>query len=153
MTGGIALIFLMGSLAPAQQPRPQPPPQMPAGGGDVFRDEIIAHERAGLDALKNGNPAALTGSISDDAIFVDAHGLAGKPEVAKNVADFQLKDYTISDVKFVPVSAEGGLIAYTLAESGVSHGKEFSTRVYVSSVWVRSGRQWVCIFSQETAAR
>ena len=67
---GPSLILLIGSLASAQQPRPQPPPQMPGGGGDVFRDEIIANERARLNALKSGNPAALADSISDDAIFV-----------------------------------------------------------------------------------
>ena len=142
-------ILLMGALGQPQQPRPP----MPAGGGDVFRDEIVAHERAGLDALKAGDLAAFSEATADDAIFVDSHGLATKPEVAKNVAGFQLKDYTMSGVRFVPVSADGGLIAYTLTESGTSHGKDFSARVYVSSVWLRSGGHWACVFSQETAAR
>jgi len=141
----------MGALAWAQQPGLQPPPSVPAG--DAFREQIVAHERAGLDALKAGDVAAFVESTAEDAVFVDAHGLAGKAEVAKNVAGFQLKDYTMSDVRFVPVSAESGLIAYTLTESGTSHGKDFSARVYVSSVWVRRERRWLCVFSQETAAR
>jgi ketosteroid isomerase-like protein len=150
---GPSLILLIGSLASAQQPRPQPPPQMPGGGGDVFRDEIIANERARLDALKSGNPAALADSISDDAIFVDQQGRATKPEVAKNYAALQLKDYTVADLRFVPVSADGGLVSYTLDATGTRNGSDFTRRLYVSSVWVRSGRQWVCVFNQQTPAR
>jgi len=149
---GVLPILLYGVLAGAQQPRPQPLPQMPANGGDVYRDEIIAHERTGLDALKSGDVAAFADATTDDAIFVDAHGLATKPQVVKNVSDLRLTDYTMADVRFVPVSAEGGLVSYTLTESGTSHGKQFSARVYVSSVWVRSGRDFVCVFSQETPA-
>ena len=150
---GPSLILLIGSLASAQQPRPQPPPQMPGGGGDVFRDEIIANERARLDALKSGNPAALADSISDDAIFVDQQGRATKPDIAKNYAALRLKDYTIADLRFVPVSADGGLVSYTLDATGTRNGNDFTRRLYVSSVWVRSGRQWVCVFNQQTPAR
>lgn len=146
-------LILFASLAAAQQPRPQPPPQMPANGGDVYRDEIIAQERAGLDALKSGNLPAFADATSDDAIFVDPHGLAHKPEAVKNVADLRLTDYTMTDLRFVPVSAEGGVISYTLTEKGTSHGNEFSARAYVSSVWVRSAGKWVCVFSQETPAK
>ena len=32
-------------------------PQMPMNGGDVNRDEIVAQERAGLEALKSGDVA------------------------------------------------------------------------------------------------
>jgi len=38
-------------------------------------------------------------------------------------------------------------------EKGVSHGKEFAAQVYVSSIWAKRGSQWVCLFSQETAAK
>jgi ketosteroid isomerase-like protein len=126
---------------------------MPASGGDVYRDEIIAQERAGLDALKSGNLQAFADATSDDAIFVDPHGLARKPEAVKNVAGFRLTDYSMADLRFVPVSAEGGVLSYTLTEKGTSHGNEFSARAYVSSVWLRSSGKWVCVFSQETPAK
>jgi ketosteroid isomerase-like protein len=152
VTKGALPILFCGLIAGAQQPRPQPLPQMPANGGDVYRDQIIAHERAALDALKSGDVAAFAAVTTDDGIFVDAHGLATKPQAVKNVSDLRLTDYTMADVRFVPVSAEGGLVAYTLTESGTSQGKPFSARVYVSSVWVHSGRDFVCVFSQETPA-
>jgi hypothetical protein len=56
-------------------------------------------------------------------------------------------------VKFIPLSADSGLIVYTLTESGASHGKEFTARVYVSSLWIKRDGKWLCEFSQETGTR
>ena len=146
------LVLLSGALACAQQPGQPPLPQMPANGGDVYRDQIIASERAGLEAQKSGDTTVFAAAASDDALFVDSHGTASKAEKLKELAGLRLTEYTMTGVRFVPVSAEGGLVSYTLTESGSSQGKKFSARFYVSSVWVRSGRQFVCVFSQETVA-
>ena len=119
----------------------------------TLRDEIVAQERAGLDALKIGDVPAFAAALPDDAVFVDSHGAAGKDEVVKNVAGFRLTDYTMSDVRFVLLSPDSGLIVYQLAETGTSHGKEFTAKVHVSSIWARRAGKWKCLFSQETAAK
>jgi hypothetical protein len=85
--------------------------------------------------------------------LVDAQGPASKAEVLKNVAGFTLTDYSMLDVKFVPVSPTSGLISYKILEKGSSHGREFTAQAYVSSIWTQRGNNWVCLFSQETAAR
>jgi hypothetical protein len=59
----------------------------------------------------------------------------------------------MEDVKFVPISANTGLISYKIVEKGVSHGREFAAQAYVSSIWTKRGNKWVCLFSQETSAR
>ena len=118
-----------------------------------LQHKIMAKEREGLDCLKTGKLAEFAVLTADDAVFVDAHGPASKAEVVKNTAEFRLEDYTIDGVKFVPLSSKSGLIAYTLAESGTSHGKQFKAKVYVSSIWAERKGKWVCLFSQETAAR
>jgi hypothetical protein len=74
-------------------------------------------------------------------------------EVVAQVAGFRLTEYTMTDVRFVALSADSGLIVYRLAESGTSHGKEFAAKVHVSSLWLRRGGKWMCVFSQETGAR
>ena len=120
---------------------------------DTLKEKILAHERQGLDSLKTGDLAAFGASTADEAVFVDAHGPADKAQVLKNTAEFRLTEYAIEDVHFLPLSSKSGLIAYHLTESGTSHGKQFTAKVYVSSIWaVRKGK-WLCLFSQETAAR
>jgi len=130
-------------------------PAQPGSGprGAVLRDEIIAQERAGLDSLKSGNLAPFNASIAEEAVFVDAHGPADKAQVMKNTAGFRLTDYTISDIHFVPLSAKSGLIVYHMTESGNSHGRDFTAKVYVSSIWIRRKGKWLCVFSQETTAK
>ena len=71
----------------------------------------------------------------------------------RETAGFKLTEYTMNDIKLVPLSAKSGLIAYTISEKGIFHGKEFAARAYVSSLWEQRGSTWVCVFSQETGTR
>jgi ketosteroid isomerase-like protein len=119
----------------------------------AMKEQILAKEREGLDALKAGDVEHFGKLTADDAVLVDAHGPATKDIVLHNVAGFTLTDYSMEDVHFVRISPDSGLISYKISEKGVSHGKEFAVQVYVSSVWAERNKQWVCLFSQETAAR
>jgi ketosteroid isomerase-like protein len=139
---GVLLTLGWMGVSHAQQP-----------GNDAMRDEIVAQERAGLDALKRGDVQAFADATADDAVFVDAAGPATKAEVVKNVQGFRLTDYAISDVRFVRLAADSGLIVYRITETGTSHGHEFTAKVIVSSIWAKHGGKWLCEFSQETAAR
>ena len=85
--------------------------------------------------------------------MVDAHGPASKVQVLQNVAKFELTDYSMEDVRFVPISSKTGLISYKIVEKGVSHVRGFAAQAYVSSIWTERGNKWVCLFSQETSAR
>lgn len=118
-----------------------------------MEQQIVSKEREGLDALKTGNLELFGNLTADDAVLVDAHGPATKAEVLEHVAGFRLVDYTIDDVRFVAIAAESGLITYKISEKGVSHGKEFTAQVYVSSIWTKRKGNWVCLFSQETAVK
>jgi uncharacterized protein (TIGR02246 family) len=118
-----------------------------------LREQIVAQERAELDSLKTGDLTAFANCLADDAVIVDAQGPAGKAEVVKHTADFRLHEYAMADVRFVPLSADSGLIVYLMTESGTSHGKEFAARVHVSAVWLKRDGRWMCVFSQETAAK
>ena len=138
-----AWLFLLTPLLAQGQPTQKP----------TLREQVVAAERAGLDALKSGNVAAFADSIADEAVFVDAAGPAPKQEVVKHVAGFRLADYTMSNIQFVPLSPSSGLIVYRSAESGTSHGKDFSANVLVSAIWVRRNGKWLCLFSQETVEK
>jgi Domain of unknown function (DUF4440) len=117
---------------------------------NVMERQIIAKEREGLEALKTGDLERFGNLTADEAVLVDAHGPASKAQVLKNVAGFTLTEYSMEDIRFVPISPETGLISYKITEKGVSHGREFTAQAYVSSVWTERGNKWLCLFSQET---
>jgi len=123
------------------------------GENASLEQQVVAKEREGLDALKAGDVGHFGELTADDAIFVDAQGPATKAQVLQNVVGFRLTDYAIENVHFVKISPDSGLIAYKITEKGLSHGKEFAVQVYVSSIWTQRENKWLCLFSQETAAR
>jgi hypothetical protein len=118
-----------------------------------MQQRIVAKESEELDALKNGDLNAFASLLADEAVFLNARGPSTKADVIKHIAEFKLLEYSMQDVKFVPVSRNSGLIAYKLTEKGVSHGKEFTDQVYVSALWTEREGKWVCLFSQETEAK
>jgi len=120
---------------------------------EPLKERIVAKEREGLDALKTGDLQRFAALTADDAVFVDDHGPATKAEIISHTAEFRLTEYAMDDVRFVPVSRNSGLIAYKITEKGTSHGREFAATVYVSALWAERDGKWVCLFSQETAAR
>jgi hypothetical protein len=122
------------------------------GDEKSMEEQIISHEREGLDALKGGDLEKFGNLTAEEAVMVDAKGAASKAQVLKNVAGFKLTDYTMEEVKFLPISAGTGLISYKITEKGVSHEKEFTAQAYISSIWTARGDKWVCLFSQESAA-
>jgi ketosteroid isomerase-like protein len=120
---------------------------------ETLKKHVMAREREELDALKTGDLQRFAALIADDAVFVDDHGPATKAEIVSHTAEFRLTEYAMDDVRFVPVSRDSGLISYKIAEKGTSHGRDFAATVYVSALWVHRGDKWLCVFSQETAAR
>ena len=118
-----------------------------------LQEQVVAAERAGLDALKKGDVARFGDLTADEAVFVDDHGPATKAQVLQNVVGFTISDYSMDDVHFVRIAPDTGLISYKLTEKGNSHGRDFTAQVYISSVWTHRAANWLCLFSQETATR
>jgi hypothetical protein len=136
--------FLLVQPALTRNARPSP---------TSLQERVVSKEREGMEAIKAGDMDHFARRIADDAIFLDPHGAGTKAEVLKNVAGFKVIDFAMEDIKFVQVSDNSGLVAYTLTEKGASHGKEFTNRVYASALWAERAGTWVCLFSQETPAR
>ena len=118
-----------------------------------LEQRIISLERQELDSIKSGNINAFSDLLADDAVFLNSRGFGDKALVLKNTAAFNLEDYSMDDIKVVPLSDNSGLIAYKLTEKGNAHGNEICGTVYASALWAERSGKWVCLFSQETPAK
>ncbi len=126
---------------------------LPSRAQGDLQATILAKERQELESLRSGNLSEFASLLAEDAVFVDAGGAAGKAEAVKNTAEFRLQDFTMEDARVIPLSAKSGLLIYKINETGTSHGKAFSAKVYISAIWVERDGKWVCAFSQESPAR
>jgi ketosteroid isomerase-like protein len=118
-----------------------------------IQQQIVAKEREELDTLKSGDHQAFANLLADDAIFLDPRGHGTKAEVVEHTSDFRLLDYTMENIKFVPVGSNSGVIAYKLTQKGNAHGHEFTSVAFASALWTKRDGKWLCLFSQETPAR
>ena len=118
-----------------------------------IQEQVVAKEREELNALKSGDHQAFANLLADEAIFLDPRGHGTKAEVVEHTSDFRLIDYTMESIKFVPVGANSGVIAYKLTQKGNAHGHEFTSVAYASALWTKRENKWLCLFSQETPAR
>lgn len=147
VTAASGRILFPRSTSPSYEPR----------GADTqpssLEQQIVSKEREGLDALHAGNVQRFSDLTDENDIFIDAQGPASKDQLVKNVTGFIISEYSMDDLKFVALSKDSGLISYKIHEKGIAHGKEFDLRGYVSSIWTKKGKNWLCTFSQETGAR
>jgi ketosteroid isomerase-like protein len=118
-----------------------------------LEQQILSKEHEELDAQKAGDFKAFANLIADEGVFVNAAGPATKAEMLKRTEEIKLLGYDINNVKFLPISADAGLITYYIIAKGVSGGKEFHGAVFVSSLWKKRGNDWVCLFNQETSIK
>jgi hypothetical protein len=152
-----AAVLMSGALLPGRsgtKAAAQPVELRDPGAVDnTLAPQIVAKEHEMTEALKADNLEVLGKLIAEEAMFVDARGPASKTQVLDNLSGFTLSEYTVENAAFLPLTSKSGLITYKMYEKGNSHGKEFDTQVYVSSIWEKRGKDWVCLFSQETAAK
>jgi len=92
----ISGVELLGRLA-ARTPARPPQAHNFAAGDSATEQQIISSEREGLDALKSGDLQRFADLTADEAVFVDTHGSASKPQVLQNVAGFTLKEYSMEE--------------------------------------------------------
>ena len=147
---GSAALLAWPRAAAADPPAASP---TPTTAETSLSQQILSKEREELDAQKAGNFKAFENLIADEGVFVNADGPASKAEMLKRTEGIKLLEYGINGVKFLPISADTGLISYYITAKGVSDGKEFNAAVYVSALWKKRGDDWVCLFSQETSIK
>lgn len=151
----IVLISLAGVFSlqtrRASAAQSQEAPSLTAGP-NTMSGQITAKEHEILDDLKNGELQAFAALTADDALAVDAQGPHPKVQRPTKNPNYQLESYTIENVRFIEVAPDTGLITYKLTKSGTSHSKPFTTKSYVSSLWITRGGNRVRLFTQETPA-
>ena len=105
---GSAALLAWPRAAAADPPAASP---TPTTAETSLSQQILSKEREELDAQKAGNFKAFENLIADEGVFVNADGPASKAEMLKRTEGIKLLEYGINGVKFLPISADTGLIS------------------------------------------
>ncbi|HZT60114.1 MAG TPA: nuclear transport factor 2 family protein [Pyrinomonadaceae bacterium] len=125
----------------------------PAG---VSQADLEAKEHQIWDAIKAKNWDAFGGLLSDDFTLVADDGVYTKAQTLDALKQYELTDYSFSDVKFVKVDDDLAVLVYTSTETSAMGGKpspDSGKKVYNASAWANRGGKWVGVYHQETLSQ
>ena len=74
----------------------------------------------------------------------------GAEYVRDVVANVAIARYDLSDFQVVPISEAAGLVSYRARFVGTARGAALDVTIYVSTLWLWQGAEWVAIFSQDS---
>ena len=113
--------------------------------------DLEAKERQIYEALKAKNWDAFGGMLADDFSLVVSDGVHNRAQTLEGVKQYNLAEYTLSDVRLVKVDADLAVLTYTMNEKTGEAGKEKQAKPYrASTAWVSRGGKWVAAWHQES---
>lgn len=105
-------------------------------------------------ALVAGDMAGDENLLADDFLGVYSSGMAGKAEHAGQLKDGPtVEAYSLSDAK-IQILAEGVVLLAYLARwtRAKKDGVNKQEAMYITSIWRKTDRAWLNVFSQDTPA-
>jgi hypothetical protein len=118
---------------------------------DSREKALIARERAYFDAIIAKKYGALSEMLADNYLGTYRAGIIDKTHEAKDLANFPLADYAMTEVKTGFPAPNIGIISFRLHVRIVVEGKDIAEDDYLCCVWTRQGGRWV--LSAQTAAK
>ena len=139
------LIVLMSAAAFAQSAKPLSP----------LEQALIDNTKAIPEAQKTKNADFLKRTLTDDFRAVGSEGrLHGREEFIGDAADGTLKEYTVYNVRVLPVSDASAIVTYDAVIQEPEGDFDVAPRYqYFSDLWVKQGDQWKLRFQQSTPRR
>ena len=152
----IVLIFLVTSIAYAQNATPSPSPSPKPGMTRAQSQRaIIATEKKLWEAWKNKDIKPFKAYLSIDAVMIADAGVATKAMALKDLEDMpcEVKSYELSDLKVTFLNSSAALLTYKSTQDATCGGTQVPPAVWASSAYVMRSGKWLAISHQETPAK
>ena len=103
---------------------------------------LVARQKSYFDAVIKKDYAFLDALLADDYIGGYALGSIDKVRESKDLREFPLREYQISEIKTAFPNAKTEIIVFKLHVTVVYDGKDFSEDDIMNCVWTRHGKKW-----------
>lgn len=129
-------------------------------GGKTTRSSSTAAERALIDnenfiwnALKNKKYDDFSKFFADSYQGRYATGALTRDGEVAEAKSFEVKNFTLSDMKVVFPNSNTAIMTYKVVIDGVAGGQSFTETDLASSVWVKTGGKWMAFLHQHTPVK
>jgi hypothetical protein len=140
----VVIVFLCGAVL-AQTAKPLSP----------LEQTLIDSTKAIPEAQKSKNADFLKRALTDDFRAVGSEGrLHGREEFLGDAADGTLKDYTVYNLRVLPVGDAAAIVTYDAVIQMPEGDFDVAPRYQCfSDLWIKQGDQWKLRFQQATPRR
>lgn len=113
--------------------------------------EAITKEKAIWETIKNKDYEAFGAMLANDQVEVTGEGVSDKAGTVAAVKDFEPREITFSDWKFLAIDKHAVVLTYTVDVKGKLKGKEFPfAKARGTSAWVNRDGKWLAMYHQES---
>ena len=125
----------------------------PAGaqGLDKKQQILLEREKSYFDAVEKKQYDFLDALLAEDYIGTYGLGIFDKTREKKDLREFPLTDYQISDVKTSFPNSKTEIISFKIHVKVLVEGKEFTEDDFINCVWTQHGKKW--LLSSQTAVK
>lgn len=125
-------------------------PLVHAAGLNPLDDQLIANERALVDAVVHNDLARFRTLVAPDGITVDATGIPSAGALEARVLSTTVTASTLGNLRVQWVNASAALVTATWSGAGTIGTQPLPARVHTSTLWVKRDGRWQATFHQET---
>ena len=122
----------------------------PTGATDLSDEQLIAREKSMWEMWKHKDAKSFAALVAEDFYDIYLSGkVVGKKEVVEGIAEADLLDYSLSDLRVVQIAPDARALVYRAHIHGRVAQKEKQYDVDVTSGWALRNGEWRSVFYRE----
>jgi hypothetical protein len=115
--------------------------------------QIIANERAVLDAFAKADAPGFKRHLSPDAFGIDPMmGMVKVADWEKSLKDVKVENWDIDTTQVHWIGDDAAILTYRWTGKGTFQGQPIPSPAWASTVWVHRDGAWRALFHQESVA-
>jgi hypothetical protein len=120
---------------------------------DEFAAMLIAQEKKAWEEEKNQNADFFRETMTEQFVAAEPDGKRyTKADVLPLIPTVRMTSYELTDFQVIRAGRDAAVLTYRATFVGPVEGKETTTNVLATTVWVRRGTAWKMTFHQKTLA-
>ncbi len=118
-----------------------------------FEEMIVAEEKQAWEEEKKQNADYFRETMTDQFVAAEPDGKRyTKADVLPLIPTVKMSSFELTDFQLIRAGRDAAVVTYRAAVHEASEGKETTTNVLATTVWVRRGKEWKMTFHQKTLA-